>query len=367
MPTLNQPTYLDYNATAPTSNAAKLAITEALDRLGNPSSIHGPGRAARSLIEEAREHVAALAASSQAHVIFTSGATEANALAISAGRSAGRVSRVLCSAIEHPSILENLPSDARIPVTPDGCINLDDLEAQLSADGSPALVCVMAANNETGVIQPIEHVANLVHAYDGYLLCDMAQVPGKLDPLNFVPHADLITLSAHKFGGPMGVGALINYRDLQLQPLFAGGGQERKVRSGTENVAGIVGFGAAAREVLGHSEREPMRTLRDRLETALKAARQDAVIFGQDVERLPNTTCVALPGSGSQQQLIKLDLAGFAVSAGSACSSGKVSASHVLLAMGVSPDIAKCSLRISIGPDTRWSDLERFVEVWAKA
>ncbi len=366
MPTLAEAVYLDYNATAPTSPAVMQAMMDALECAGNPSSVHGAGRAARALLEEAREAVAALVRSSPANVTFTSGATEANALAVTGAVGSGAVRQVFCSAIEHPSVLDNVPENARLPVTPDGTVDLDQLEATLTSHDTPLLICVMAANNETGVIQPIAQIASLVHENDGVLLCDMVQVPGKLNPSDFVPHADLITLSAHKFGGPKGIGALINTSGVQLQALFGGGGQERKLRSGTENVSGIAGFGAAAKAAIETPLDGAVAVLRDKLESALLQAREEAVIFGQDVARLPNTTCVALPGTSSEQQLIKLDLAGFAVSAGSACSSGKIAASHVLLAMGVEPELAKASLRISIGPDTPWSDLERFVEAWSK-
>lgn len=367
MPTKAANTYLDYNATTPTLPIAKTAMIKALDCVGNASSVHRDGRQARSLIEDARAGVARLSASDAGQVTFTSGATEANAIAIRGASSDGKIHKVFCSAAEHPSVRENVPQNCHLPVNADGLLNLEALTAALEETEGASLFCVMAANNETGVVQPIEDIASLIHEHESYLMCDMVQIPGKLPCDEFSIHADVFTLSAHKFGGPKGVGALINKSDLHFNALYGGGGQERSVRSGTENVSGIVGFGAVAQHVSENPPDNSLHQLRDRFEQAIRDVRPDAVIFGRDARRLPNTTCVAVPGRTSEQQLIKLDLAGFSVSAGSACSSGKIAASHVLLAMGVSPELAKGSLRISIGKDTQWEDLERFVDVWSKA
>jgi len=367
MPTKAANTYLDYNATTPTLPIAKTAMIKALDCVGNASSVHRDGRQARSLIEDARESVARLSASDPGQVTFTSGATEANAIAIGAASSQEEIHKVFCSAVEHPSVRDNVPQDCHLPVNADGLLNLEALREVLKTREGTLLVCVMAANNETGVVQPIEEIASLIREHECYLMCDMVQIPGKLLCNKFSVHADVITLSAHKFGGPKGIGALINKSDLNIKALYGGGGQERSIRSGTENVSGIVGFGAVAHEVSENPPDNVLDELRDRFEQAIQDVCADAVIFGRDARRLPNTTCVAVPGRTSEQQLIKLDLAGFSVSAGSACSSGKIAASHVLLAMGVSPELAKGSLRISIGKDTQWEDLERFVDAWSKA
>ncbi len=366
MPARSDSVYLDYNATTPLCNAARASISDALEALGNASSVHSFGRSVRARIEDARDKVAKLSEVDSQAVTFTSGATEANALVIGGLQSSGTAKSVLCSAIEHPSVLENVAPDKIVRVTNEGVVDLDHLDASLREHAAPALVCIMAANNETGVVQPIEQAKEIITAHGGYLFCDMVQTPGKIPVQEFSRNADVYSVSAHKFGGPAGIGALVNPRGLEIAPSFHGGGQERKVRSGTENFLGIVGFGAAAQNVANLGIDESIRQRRDSLEQRLLASCPEAVIFGRSQARLPNTICVATPQVTSQQQLIKLDLAGFAVSAGSACSSGKIAKSHVLVAMGVSDLLAGTAIRISIGRETTQEELERFADTWSK-
>jgi cysteine desulfurase len=369
-------TYLDWNATAPLRPEARAAAMAALHEFGNPSSVHREGRAVRRLIEMARQEVAALVGAEPRNVVFTSGATEANMLALtpafepSAGH-AGRCERLLVSAIEHPSVRNggrfaaNLVEE--VGVTGEGIIDLSTLVRRLGAlPERPSLVSVMAANNETGVIQPVREVAAMVHAAGGLLHVDAVQVAGRIPADINEMGADLLSISAHKLGGPMGVGALVRRGPAPAiaDPLIKGGGQERGARAGTENVAGIAGFGAAAtaaREAMADDGRR-MRALRDYLEAGLR--RGPVVIFGEGAERLPNTTLFAAPGLKAEIALIKLDLAGFAVSSGSACSSGKVAASHVLAAMGVAPELGSGAIRVSIGPTTTENEIDSFLEAW---
>jgi cysteine desulfurase len=368
-------TYLDWNATAPLRPEARAAVVEALDALGNPSSVHREGRAARRLIELARQEVAALVGAEPRNVVFTSGATEANMLALApayepSAEHPRRCQRLLVSAIEHPSVRSSgrFPADAveEIGVTSDGIIDLSALARPLAALGeTPPLVSVMAANNETGVVQPIRELAAMVHAAGGLLHVDAVQVAGRIPfDINGMG-ADLLSISGHKLGGPMGVGALVRRAGVPAitEPHIRGGGQERGARAGTENVAGIAGFGAAAaaaRESMA-ADAIRMQALRDRLEVGLG---RGPVIFGASTERLPNTSLFAMSGLKAETALIKLDLAGFAVSSGSACSSGKVAASHVLAAMGVAPELASGAIRVSIGPTTTENEVDRFLEAW---
>lgn len=368
--------YLDWNATAPLRPQARKAMLAALDDAGNPSSVHGEGRAARRLVEHAREQVAALTGAEPRNVVFTSGGTEANMLALTPGVGADRL---LLSAVEHPSVLAGgrFPAAAveRLPVTGGGQIDLAALERRLAEpERGPALVSLMLANNETGVVQPVAEAARLAHAAGALLHVDAVQAAGRIPcDINSLG-ADLLTLSGHKIGAPKGVGALVR-RDaaLAVDPLVKGGGQERGLRAGTENVAGIAGFGAAAaaaREDLA-AESARMKGLRDRLESGLLAASPDIVIFGAQTfgapaERLPNTTLFALDGMKAETAIIAFDLAGVAVSSGAACSSGKVQPSHVLAAMGVPPELARGAIRVSLGPTTTESEIDRFIEAWIR-
>jgi cysteine desulfurase len=372
--------YLDWNATAPLRSEARAALVAALDRVGNPSSVHGEGRAARRLVEEAREKVAALVGAKPSLVTFTSGGTEANMLALTptveTSGSKAPIDRLLVSAIEHPSVRAGgrFAPDAveGVPATAQGQIDLTILEsrlATLAGQGKRVLVSLMGANNETGVIQPISKAAAIAHEAGALLHVDAVQAVGRI-PCNINEMgADLLTISGHKLGGPQGVGALVR-RDqgIHLTAQMKGGGQERGLRAGTENVAAIAGFGAAAeaaaRGLQANAAR--MEALRGRLEAGLKAATPGAIIFGSEAERLPNTTLFALPGVSAETAVIAFDLDGMAVSSGAACSSGKVQASHVLAAMGVSPALARAGLRVSLGWTTTESNIDRFLDAWIK-
>jgi cysteine desulfurase len=374
--------YLDWNATAPLRPQARGAAAEALAVCGNPSSVHAEGRAVRRRIEEARESVAALVGAEPRNVVFTSGGTEANMMALSPFLGTGLVEEprdgLVMSAIEHPSVLAGgrFPRDAieTVPVTADGRLDLAALERQLAALAARGrrrlLVSVMLANNETGVVQPVAPAAALAHAAGALCHVDAIQGAGRIACNINELGADLLTLSGHKIGAPKGVGAVVK-RDQGLHftdPLIKGGGQERGARAGTENVAGIVGFGAAAwaaRRALAE-EGARMAELRDRLEAGLKARMPEAIVFGAAGERLPNTTLFAVPGIKAETAVIALDLDGIAVSSGAACSSGKVQPSHVLAAMGVAAPLAQGAIRVSLGPTTTESEVDRFLDAWIR-
>ena len=368
--------YLDWNATAPLRPEARAAMIAALDEVGNPSSVHREGRAARHLIEKARERVAALVGAEPRNVVFTSGGTEANMMALTPALETNRFDRLMVSSVEHASVRAGggfpIHQVEAMPVTADGVVDIGALERRLNELQRQGLrlplVSIMAANNETGVIQPIKSAAAIVHAAGGLLHVDAVQAVGRIPFDINGSGADLITISAHKLGGPQGVGALIR-RSAALhfaEPLLKGGGQERGARAGTENVAGIAGFGAAAASAMVNmtADGERMRSLRDRLEAGL--AQGPTVVFGQTVERLPNTSLFAAHGLRAETALINLDLGGFAVSSGSACSSGKVTASHVLAAMGVPDKLSSGAIRLSIGPSNGESEINLFLEAWMK-
>ena len=364
--------YLDYNATTPLRGEVRAAMVEALEIYGNPSSVHAEGRAARALIEAARAKVAALAGAKPAEVIFTSGGSEANALALAA--QGGSAWHCYLSAIEHPSVLAGgrfyRESTTHIPVTADGVIDLEALSRELAKHkpgGWKPFVSLMAANNETGAVQPVAEAANIVHEAGGVLHSDAVQVAGKL-PLDFAAlGADMLSVSAHKLGGPKGVGALILRDGATVEPLIKGGGQEGRKRAGTENVAGIAGFGVAAELALAELEKAAaLAKLRDELEAGARERVPETVVMSERVARLPNTSLIAARGVKAETLIIGLDLAGFAVSAGSACSSGKVEPSHVLAAMGVSPELAEGAIRVSLGFGTKNTDIQAFLEVWSK-
>lgn len=353
------PVYLDYNATVPLRPTVVEAMAAALRETGNPSSVHRFGRAARRAVEMAREAVGAMVGAEGARVVFTAGGTEANNLALAAP---GR--RLLVSAVEHESVLRPAGDAARIPVDPAGVVDLTALERML-AGAPPALVAVMLANNETGVIQPVAEVARIAHAHGVLVHCDAVQAAGKIAIDWAALGVDSLALSAHKLGGPQGVGALIVADAVELRPMQRGGGQERGLRAGTENVAGIVGFGLAAE--IAARELDAMvdiARLRDDIETRVMRAVPAAAVLGGSARRLPNTSCLAMPGVAAETQVMALDLAGIAVSAGSACSSGKVKASHVLAAMGVAEAVAGSAIRVSVGWGSTPADADRFVESW---
>ncbi len=364
--------YLDWNATTPLRPEARQAMTAAWELSGNPSSVHTEGRQARRLIEDARAAVATAVGGRPSDVVFASGGTEANALALTPGlrRGAGApVQRLLVSAIEHASVLSggrfSPDTIATIKVTSSGLIDIDHLRAQLS-DGPPALVSVMLANNETGAIQPLMEVARIVHEAGGLLHVDAIQAFGKIPFDIKAMGADLATLSAHKIGGPKGVGAVVLAEDVGgLAPLLRGGGQELGRRAGTENVAGISAFGAATKAAMAalEADAEHLQGLKDRLEGGLKQT-PGMLVFCEDAPRLPNTTLFTVPGLRAETAVIGFDLAGIAVSSGSACSSGKVQPSHVLDAMGLGRELAQGAVRLSLGWSTSEADIELTLKAW---
>lgn len=349
--------YMDYNASAPVLPAVADAMAKALTHVGNPSSVHRMGREARAMMEDAREAVARFVNVPADWVIFTSGGTEADTLALN---GCGR-ERILVSAVEHAAVLKAHPDAEILPVDENGVVDLSALEQALADDDRPALVSVTAANNETGVIEPVKEIAEIAHKYGALMHCDAVQMVGKCDFDVRALDLDLVSLSAHKVGGPQGVGALVKREGLVLDAMFKGGGQERSLRSGTENLPGIVGFGAALKEKIDFCA---VKALRDELEAQTKEL--GAIVFGDRVERLPNTSYFALPGMPSERQVMALDLANVMVSAGSACSSGKVKTSHVLLAMNVKEEIASCAIRVSLGWNSSKKDVKMFVQAWKK-
>ncbi|MBF0424943.1 MAG: cysteine desulfurase [Magnetococcales bacterium] len=361
--------YLDHNATAPVRPEVRAAMLPWLDgQWGSPSSIHAPGRRARQAVEDARRTLAALLRVHHGRVVFTSGGTEANcAILLGTLAGCGFAGEVIVSAIEHPSILEPCRLLARrgvtvrlAPVSGDGRVDVDWIAANLTAE--TRLVSVMHANNETGVLQPIATIGAACRARGVPFHVDATQSVGRIEvDLEELP-IDFLTLSGHKFGGPKGVGALIIDRQRPLQPLLVGGGQEWGQRAGTENVAGIVGLAAAVTAVAPNLpvEAERLAGLRTVLERAIMAALPECVIFGREEVRLPNTTCLGLEGLDGATLVMNLDLAGFAVSSGAACSSGKVGFSHVLRAMGVAEPLGRGALRVSLGWSSRPEEIEQF-------
>lgn len=359
-------TYLDHNATAPLRREAKEAMVDALDVVGNPSSVHGEGRRARAVVEAARERVARLVGAKPSEVVFTSGASEANSWALSQPWAT-----IFTSGIEHDSVLAPARASkaevVMLPVGRDGVVKVADLAALLASRSfaAPAVIAIQMANSETGVIQPVGEIAEIARAHGMKVHVDAVQAAGRL-PIDFTAlGADTLAISAHKFGGPKGIGALVDRDHFDLVPLIRGGGQERRRRAGTENVAAIAGFGAAAEAALRDlATIDAIRTRRDELEAELKRISPDAVVVAEGSPRLANTTAVALPGKLAETLVIRLDLAGVAVSAGSACSSGKVGASHVLEAMGLGQDIAAGTIRISLGTTTSRDDIAAFLAAW---
>ncbi len=354
--------YLDWNATAPVRPEVAAAVADALELGGNPSSVHASGRAARQALNTARAAVARLVNAAPDEVVFTSGGTEANNFALRA--FPGR--RVVVSAIEHDSVRAAAPEAAVLAVDRDGLADLDALERMLAALGRPALVSLMLANNETGAIQNLAAAARVAHRAGALIHSDAIQAAGKIAVDFRALGVDAMTLSAHKIGGAMGVGAMILRGGVEARPLVLGGGQERRLRAGTENLPGIVGFGVAARlAAAGLASYGDVARKRDEAERRLLAVAPDAIVFAGAAPRLPNTLCIAMPRVAATTQVIALDLAGVMVSAGSACSSGKVARSHVLDAMGVAREVAECAIRISLGWSTGAGDIDRLVAAWA--
>ncbi len=369
--------YLDHNASAPLRPAAREAMLAALDEPGNPSSVHTEGRQARSHLNLAREQLAELTGSDAGSITFTSGCTEANVFVLTPHYRLGAeklfLSKLLIGATEHPSVLAGgrFAEEHRetIPVDAAGVIRLDHLQNRLSElkdNGDRALVSVMAANNETGVIQPSLRISEMVREAGCLFHVDATQIIGRRRVTVESLGSDVMTVSAHKLGGPRGVGAVILAGGiLGIEPLITGGGQETYRRGGTENVAAIAGFGGAIQAVLENpAETGKITVLRDWLETTLRSISPDMVVFGGDANRIGNTTCFAVPGVSAETTVIACDLEGAAVSSGSACSSGKVSASHVLSAMGVPADLARGAIRISLGWSSTKEDVERFADIW---
>lgn len=359
-------TYLDYNATAPVLPGVVDVMRGALALTGNPSSVHRAGRAARALVEDARRQVAAAVNADSEQVMFTGSGSEANntALLYTGAR------RLLVSAIEHDSVLAPAQMSGvpvgTLPVDADGVIDLEALERALAKGGQDTLVSLMLANNETGVIQPVADAARLAHEAGATIHCDAIQGLGKIPVDSAALDVDSMSLSAHKLGGPQGVGALVFKPGLDIMPLIRGGGQERRRRAGTENVAGVAGFGVAAADAPAMQEKASQRAhWRDRWEARVLSAFPDAMIASAGVARLANTSCVAVPGVPSEMQLMALDLEGVCVSAGSACSSGKVAPSHVLKAMGYDDDSAASAIRVSLGWGTAENDVDKLFEVWS--
>lgn len=358
--------YFDHNATSPLRPEARAAMTLALEAGGNPSSVHAAGRKARASVETAREQVAALADVAPEQVIFTGGGTEADWLALNGAvygalDAEARITRLFISAIEHDAVRANAAALSErvpglrletLPVTADGVLDLEALRVALREGKGRALVAVMAANNETGVIQPLEEIRTLTNEAGALLHVDAVQAAGKMA----LGEADYVAVSAHKLGGPQGVGALIVNPDAPFAAQVLGGGQEKRRRAGTENVAAIAGFGAAVASADFRAEAQRIAPLRNAFEDALKAAIPDAVVFGAGASRLANTSNFAVPGLAAETAVMALDLEGVMVSSGAACSSGKVAHSHVLAAMGVEDALARSALRVSFGWNSQSGD-----------
>jgi cysteine desulfurase len=366
--------YLDWNAGAPLRAEARAAMLAALDVTGNPSSPHSEGRRARAIVEDAREEVAALVRARPAEVVFTSGATEANNTVL-----AGGWTTILLAGIEHDSVLapaRRLAQGAKshvldLAVGPSGVVAIESVAeraGEMDAGGAGrALLSLQLANNETGVVQPVADAAAVARSCGASVHTDAVQAAGRM-AVNFrALGVDYLSLSAHKLGGPKGVGALVIRDGAALPAFVAGGGQERRRRAGTENVPAIAGFGAVARAAARDLEAmERVRALRDRVEAEAVAIAPAAVVIGAGAERLPNTTSLALPGASAETLVIALDLAGVAVSAGAACSSGKVGPSHALEAMGIEPALARAAIRVSLGWSSTERDVAAFAEAWAR-
>ena len=355
--------YLDNNATAPIRPEVVCVMAESMKEVGNASSIHNAGRQARKKIEEAREQVADFVNAEARQVVFTSGATEANNMILKGYNNA----TTFVSAIEHPAVMQANPEAQLIPVTKNGRLDLEAMEDMLADLSENALVSVMYVNNETGVIQPLDEVSERAKKYGAIVHSDAVQAAGRL-PLDF-PELDIdyMSLSGHKFGGPQGVGALIFRNGLTPPPLLQGGGQERRARAGTENIAGILGFAEACRLAREHLEDfQNLCELRDMMEKELKKMTPQIIVYGQHAPRVSNTSCIGFPGVPAETLLMNLDLGGIAVSSGSACSSGVVKNSPVIRAMGAGDDEAGSTIRISMSWQTQKKDIDHFLEIWSK-
>lgn len=356
-------TYLDYNATTPVRPEVVAHMSELLAHPHNPSSVHFYGREGKKYLENARSSIARALNCWANEIIFTASGTEANNMVCRAYPDR----RLLLSAVEHSSIIKTVPDALRIPVNRNGVIDVASLKALLEQDKKPALLLVMLANNETGVIQPIAEIAKLAKEYGALIHTDAAQALGKI-PVDFsMLGVDMMTVSAHKMGGAPGAAALILRNDLPIKPLLSGGGQELGRRAGTENVAAISGFALAVDMAL--AQMPQMQALRDYLtetEENLLEFAPETIVFGRKVDRLPNTSCITMHGVNSETQLMAFDLVGIAVSAGSACSSGRIESSHVIRAMGFPDEIASTAIRISAGWNTQPEAFVQMEQEWKK-
>jgi cysteine desulfurase len=356
-------TYLDYNATAPMRPEIAAFIAPLMTQPGNASSVHGFGREARKHIEDARETMARLLNTRPVNIVFNSGATEGNNAVLNAYRE----KRVLVSSIEHSSVIGVLTQAEKIPVTPDGIVDMAALKTLIHTGNKPALISVMMVNSETGVIQPVKDIAALARECGAKIHMDAVQALGRM-PVDINDlGVDYLTLSAHKFAGPQGVGCLIARDENNVPRGLVGGGQEMNRRAGTQNTAGIAGMGMAAGITAANmADNTRLQKLRDDMESAVQAICPAVTIYGRNAPRVANTSSIGLTGVDAQTQSIALDLDGVAVSWGSACSSGTFKPSHVLKAMGASDDDARSALRISMGYATTRADIDRFLSAWEK-
>jgi cysteine desulfurase len=365
MSTAKHAIYLDYNASAPLLECAKEIMLDIWQRPANASAVHGYGRGARSHVENARGTIAKTLGIPDTQIVFNSGATEGNNTIIKHFKAAYPDEKILISAVEHRAVLECGVDADHIPVSSDGVVDLNALESLLKSKTS--LVSVMLVNNESGVIQPIKEIAALAHRHGALLHCDAVQAYGRIPVDMNALDIDFLTLSAHKIGGPQGVGALAMRLCGETPVLLQGGGQEKGARAGTENVAGIAGFGVAAQHVAQHlNAYQDIAPLRDTLETQIAEISPEVLFFGQHAKRVSNTSFFSLPGVLSGTLMMSLDLDGIAISSGSACSSGRVEQSHVLKAMGISDHDGSGALRVSMGLDTTQDDVDVFLASWTK-
>ncbi|MBT4879703.1 MAG: cysteine desulfurase [Alphaproteobacteria bacterium] len=358
--------YLDYNATFPSPEGVVSALAEALRLGGNPSSTHGAGRKAKQVLNRSREIIATFLGAHPNQVIFTSGGTEANAMVLMGSQR----SPIILTETEHDSVHRVVTEQPGldhhfVPINNQGIVDLQALEQSLIEAKTPALVSILLANNETGILNPVEEIVSISHKHGSLVHVDAIQALGKI-PISFHKlDADFLTVSAHKVGGPQGVGALIAKEELPMVPLYLGGGQEKSRRSGTENVSGIAGF-AAALEIIGEWNTKELESKRNVIEDALRSICPDLVIVGRDSPRLSNTCSLTMPGVPNSTQVIAFDLEGIAISSGAACSSGKIKSSRILKAMGFSDQQASEAIRVSLGPDTPMEHVEQFIRTWKK-
>lgn len=354
------PVYLDYNATALPRPQVIEKIQDIISKPYNPSSVHCFGREAKKYLENSRKIIAEYLSAWTNEVIFTASGTEANVTVLHSFPER----RIFVSEIEHSSVLRSVGDNfsGYIPVNEEGIVNISMLEEMLRQNAKPTLISVMLANNETGVIQPVKEISEICKKYDALLHCDAVQALGKIDIDFSLLGADFLSVSAHKCGGVVGAAALIVKNNVAIKPLITGGGQELGRRAGTENIAAIIGFSEAV-ERIDIKQMQNLRLLLDKMEERI--IKEGGVVFGKDSPRLPNTSCIAMPKVSNEVQLMDFDLNGYAVSAGSACSSGRVEKSHVLLAMNIPAEIAECAIRVSAGWNTGADEIEKFTESWA--